>query len=142
MKNKIFRVLIGLSILLIIGLAVWAISIQRDIEESTNIQSPLVLEEKVELTVEGLSEGPQTFKFNAKEKDTAFDLLKETGLDIDYTEYDIGIFINAIGEIENNREEGMNWMYYINEEKAGIGAGQYIVEPGDKIEWKYEKASW
>lgn len=144
-KNKFFRILLALSIIFIIGLVAWTVSIQRETQESTNTtknQSSSISESKAKLIVEGLSESPQSFEFDIKEGDTAFDLLKETGLDVDYTEYDFGVFINAIEGIENDEEKSMNWMYYVNGEKAEIGAGEYIVEPDDNIEWKYEKVSW
>jgi len=144
-KNKIFRILLALSIIFIIGLVAWTVSIQKESQESidtTKNQSSTISESKAQLRVEGLSESPQSFEFDIKEGDTAFDLLKETGLDVDYTEYDFGIFINAIEGIENDEEKSMNWMYYVNGKKAEIGAREYIVKSDDNIEWKYEKISW
>lgn len=47
-------------------------------------------------------------------------------------------FITSIDGVEQDESEGLYWLYYINEEMPSIGAGDYIVEDGDLIEWKLE----
>lgn len=47
-------------------------------------------------------------------------------------------FITSIEDIEQNESEGLYWMYYVNEEMPSVGAGDYIVEGNDFIEWKLE----
>lgn len=47
-------------------------------------------------------------------------------------------FITSINDVEQDESEGLYWLYYINEEMPSVGAGDYIVEDGDLIEWKLE----
>lgn len=47
-------------------------------------------------------------------------------------------FITSIEGIEQDESEGLYWLYYVNEEIPSVGAGEYIVEDGDLIEWKLE----
>lgn len=47
-------------------------------------------------------------------------------------------FITSINDVEQDESEGLYWLYYINEEMSSVGAGDYIVEDGDLIEWKLE----
>lgn len=47
-------------------------------------------------------------------------------------------FITSIDGVEQDDSEGLYWLYYINEEMPSVGAGDYIVEDGDLIEWKLE----
>lgn len=47
-------------------------------------------------------------------------------------------FITSIDGVEQDESEGLYWLYYINEEMPSVGAGDYIVEDGDLIEWKLE----
>lgn len=49
-------------------------------------------------------------------------------------------FITSIEGIEQDESEGLYWLYYINEEMPSVGAGEYIVEDGDLIEWKLESS--
>ena len=56
--------------------------------------------------------------------------------------YDIeeeGGFISAIEGHEQDEEEGLYWLYYINDEMPSVGAADYELEDGDQIEWSLEK---
>lgn len=142
--DKNLKILIGIAIVFIIGISVYGISTQVEIERLTpaSVSQILPIEKKATLIIDDGTESPQRFKMEVSAETTVFDLLKQTGVALEYTEYDIGIFIDAIGGIWNDRKEKKNWMYYINDERAKKGAGKQIVEPGDKIEWRYEKVSW
>ncbi len=142
--DRNLKILLGIGLISIIGIGVFGINTQLEIEKLTpaSIIQTVPIEEKVLLIIDDGSKSPQTFKMEVGKKTTVFDLLKQIEIVLDYTEYDIGIFINAIGEVENNRKEKKNWMYYVNGEKADKGAGKQIVKPGDKIEWRYEEVSW
>jgi len=73
---------------------------------------------------------------------TAFDLLKkgteELNLTLKNKTYDIGIFIEAIGDKENG-QDGKYWMYYVNAEMPIIAADKKELNARDKTEFKFEK---
>lgn len=53
----------------------------------------------------------------------------------------LGFFVEEINGLVQNPKERTYWIYYINGETASVGASQYIVQPNDIIEWRYEKAN-
>jgi hypothetical protein len=85
----------------------------------------------------------KTFETEFKEGMTAFDLLKEKTGEIDLTlkfkTYDVGVFIEAIGDKENG-EDGKYWLYYVNGEMSQVASDKQLLVPGDKVEFKFEKS--
>ena len=47
-------------------------------------------------------------------------------------------FVQSIEGHEQDEDEGLFWMYYINEEMAEVGAGEYEPQNNDQVEWKLE----
>ncbi len=82
-----------------------------------------------------------TFDFQTKHQkgQTALSLLieaaQERGVMVETTEYDFGIMVDSINDMESSAE--IAWIYYVNGESANIGAAAYETKPGDVIEWKY-----
>jgi hypothetical protein len=54
----------------------------------------------------------------------------------------LGSFVQGINGIETDNRKGLYWIYYINDEKAHVGISNYILQPGDNIEWKYESSTY
>ena len=84
---------------------------------------------------------PAVILLEAKATTTAFALLQQTasasGWAIKSTNYDIGVFIEAIGDRENGQDNSY-WLYYVNEEMPMEAADKYLVAPGDKVEFRFE----
>lgn len=74
------------------------------------------------------------------ENATALSLLQsasaENNLQLNIDTYDFGSFVSGIDTATASAE--FTWLYYINGESAQVGSDQYILKPGDLIEWKYE----
>lgn len=85
----------------------------------------------------------KTFISKFKEGMTAFDLLREgtlkLGLTLKTKTYDVGIFIEAIGDRENGQDEKY-WLYYVNGELPTISADKKELKSEDKVEFKFEKS--
>jgi len=83
------------------------------------------------------------FEAEFKEGMTAFSLLEseteKANLSLKTKAYDIGIFIETIGNKENG-QDGKYWMYYVNGELPMIAADKNELNFGDKIEFKFEKS--
>jgi|SRR3989344_4847917 len=47
----------------------------------------------------------------------------------------LGYFIEAINEIKN--ANGNYWTLYVNGKYATVGASEYVLSAGDRIEWRY-----
>ncbi|MDO8424769.1 MAG: DUF4430 domain-containing protein [bacterium] len=87
----------------------------------------------------------KSFEAQIGERTTAFDLLKsgvkELGLALESKSYDIGVFIETIGNVKNG-EDGKYWMYYVNGTLPMVAADKTEIKPGDKVEFKFEKSSF
>ena len=52
----------------------------------------------------------------------------------------MGYFVTEINGVKNDPQTGKYWIYYINGQTAQFGISSYIINKGDKIEWKYENS--
>lgn len=85
------------------------------------------------------------FEMNFREGTTAFGLLeekiKELDINLETKSYDMGIFIEAIGESKNG-EDQKYWLYYVNGEMPMVSADKKELKAGDRVEFKFEKSSF
>lgn len=85
----------------------------------------------------------ERFDREPREGMTAFDLLKEgagrLNLSLETKTYDMGIFIEVIGD-KKNGQEGKYWLYYVNDEMPMVSADKKEIKPGDKVEFKFEES--
>lgn len=77
---------------------------------------------------------------------TALDILKIAAeshkLEVQTKDYgNLGIMVIKIGERENGQGEKY-WQYWVNNRHPDVGAGAYLVQPDDVIEWKFTSAQW
>jgi hypothetical protein len=140
MKTSVF---IGIIILLTLGGLILLNGItppipQRGIE---TLQSQP--REKVSLIINYGDGTSDIFERKFREGMTAFDLLTEetqgSALTLKTKTYDMGVFIEAIGNKENG-QEGKYWLYYLNGEMPMVSADKKEIKPGDKIEFKFEES--
>ncbi len=54
----------------------------------------------------------------------------------DYGE--LGFLIEKINGVSNSVDEDLYWIYYINDNQSNMGVSQYVLEPNDLVEWRYE----
>lgn len=63
-------------------------------------------------------------------------LLNQNEIEYEVTQYDFGVFVNSIGDLESNTQN--SWIYSVNDESAQVAADTYLVSDGDTIEWKFK----
>lgn len=78
---------------------------------------------------------PITYESESNDQN-AFELLKDVAK-VEYKEYDFGVFVESINGTKGDDKHF--WAFYVNDEKAQAGAGETILQKGDKVEWKYEE---
>lgn len=62
---------------------------------------------------------------------------KESNLNFEYQTYqDLGALITKIGS-KKNGDGDRYWQYWVNQQKPEVGAGAYVPQSGDFIEWKF-----
>lgn len=143
MKNYLKKIII-VSIAVVIAVA--AVIFSNDIKqlvfkESGNPQNNVSRE--VTLVINDGEGNPETFTAEFKEKMTAFDLLKSktetSNMVLKFKSYDMGVFVEAIGNKENG-QDGKYWLYYVNGEMPQVAADKRELSPGDKVEFNFEKS--
>lgn len=144
MKKNIY-IIVGLGIIIIVGswLLFFSNYWQPNAEENNVIQKAAETEKEVFLTINDGGGNLNTINIEFREGMTAFDLLKDGAekltLPLKTKNYDIGIFIEAIGDKENG-QDGKYWLYYVNGQLPMVAADKEIIKIGDKVEFKFEKS--
>ena len=145
-KRNLFLGLIP-GIIMFIG--VWLLFFQEFNQPASigqvEIEAEREIKNEVTLIINSGEENLQTFESEFNQGITAFDLLKnkteESGLTLETKVYDFGILIETIGD-KKNGDEGKYWLYYINNEMPMVAANKQELNPGDKVEFKFEKSSF
>ena len=78
--------------------------------------------------------------YSVEKGTSVYDLLQETGLDIEVTRSAYGVYVKAIeglAEFDEGNESG--WMYRVNGKFPNYSASLYILSKGDYIEWLYTR---
>lgn len=127
---------IFLIVLLLIGLfALYKASpVQKIINtpgESANEVEKITVQQKIM--------GQSDFSTHQIEKNkTALDLLKQTTSSAVTVGENENAYVVGINGIKAEEEKKEFWSFYVNGKLAPVGAGSYILQEGDKIEWKKE----
>lgn len=109
--------------------------------------APIVeeIKKKATLVIDDGTENPQSFELELEEGTTAFDLLKEAtdqaGLELDYSESDFGMMINAIGD-KKGGQDNKYWLFYVNGEMAPVAADKQEVKADNKVEFRFEESTF
>ncbi len=118
---------------------------QAKVEIENNNSAPEPVGKEVVLAIDSSEGSQKTIISEFKKGMTAFDLLQtgagKLSLGLETKNYDMGIFIEAIGDKENG-QDGKYWLYYVNREMPMVSADKMILKPGDKVEFKFEKSPY
>ena len=107
--------------------------------------SQLEDQKQIELIIDNGKGLSLTYIAKFREGMTVFDLLKEKTdelhLNLETKIYDVGTFIEAIGNKKNGKENKY-WLYYVNGEMPMVAVEQNKLNPGDTVEFKFEESSF
>jgi hypothetical protein len=141
-KIYIFTIIALLVVIIILGSAVFFVKTGYFFNQGTAVPQNNV-KEKVVLIIDDGEGNPKSFNADFFDGMTAFDLLKnktdEAKIALKTKNYDIGVLVQAIGDKENGAG-GKYWLYYVNGEMPNVGAEKKQINPGDKVEFKFEKS--
>lgn len=145
MKKNIY-IIIGVAIVIIAGSwltfsgSLRTAGVNEENIEKNSISEPV--KKEIVLVINDGSGNVDTLAVEFKEGMTAFDLLKEgtekLSLSLKTKNYDIGIFIELIGD-KKNGQDGKYWLYYINGEMPMVAADKEKIKIGDKVEFKFAR---
>ncbi|MFH1462579.1 MAG: DUF4430 domain-containing protein [bacterium] len=147
--KKINIFLIIITGIIIGGYAVFSDQVKEFFNQTEAEPFKESIEEKAVLAILVIDNGeglPQTFEeAELEEGITAFGLLERKAEEMDIVlktkTYDMGIFIEAIGDKENGEDEKY-WMYYVNNEMPMVAADKQELSSGDRVEFRFEKPSF
>jgi hypothetical protein len=79
------------------------------------------------------------YKQNRSVYELMVDLQMSDGLEFEATDYgpSLGYFVQSIS---GRRGDDEYWSFYVNGDLAKVGVSSYVLDPGDKVEWRLESA--
>ncbi len=88
------------------------------------------------------SAGTDSYSADVKDGSTVYDAMLTLASTTNFTfksQYysGLGYFVKEINGKPNGN--GVYWTLYVNGKYSNVGASQYKLQPGDSVEWKYEK---
>jgi len=140
---------LGLIIIIVILIGIWLLFFQEFNKSVSVEQVEVEVEEEIKqdltLVINDGEEGVEIYMSEFNQGITAFDLLKNKAEELDLTLetkiYDIGVLIEMIGD-KKNGDENKYWLYYINDEMPMVSADKQELNPGDKVEFKFEESNF
>jgi len=99
---------------------------------------------QVSLTLDFGQDDIQTFNdIELEAGTTVFELLEkitqENNLEFSYKDYgsELGALVESINNVSNDVKADLFWNYWVNDVYAEVGASNYQLKDGDRVEWKY-----
>ncbi len=74
-------------------------------------------------------------QYQGQDGKTVFELLTDK-YDVESTESELGVFVTAIGGLENSENEF--WVYYVDDEMGPTASDKFETKNDQEIEWRYE----
>lgn len=138
-KLRLITFLLLAPFFIFIGISYFA-----SIKEKPQVAKPTTIREeqkKATLVLDFGNGEARTYEYTFTDKKTAYDALKETAekenISLETQQYNFGVFVKSIGGKETSAE--IAWIYFVNGEAGQVAADQYILQDGDRIEWKFIK---
>lgn len=108
--------------------------IPKQVEQNLK-QESVIVKSTVSQVVLGSGRSAETLELKAGQ--TALDLLKASHTIETKTFSGIGEYVTTI---DGKKEDSKHfWALYVNGKQSQVGASDYKVKAGDKIEWKFEE---
>lgn len=108
-------------------------------------QPPVVQEtppvQSVSLIIDEGTDQPLTFEQEFQPDMSVLDLIQHTDLLLQTKVYDFGTLIEAIGDTANGQDDKY-WLYYVNDEMPMVSVDNYKLNPGDKVEFRFEASAF
>ncbi len=87
--------------------------------------------------IEQTDEKQTVYTFQAEKSDQTPLSLLEDEADVEYQEYDFGVFVESINGQDSNND--YFWALYVNDEFAQKAADRIELQAGDEVQWRWEE---
>ena len=145
LKNSSLKIILALAVGMTAGFMLGVSVVSRS-QLNTDIQtikpSQNSAEVKVSLMLDyGDGKVETILDLALSEKTSALDNLiaatKQKEIQLATKDYgNLGVLVMKIGDKENGQDQRY-WQYWVNNQHANVGAGDYILRSGDVVEWKF-----
>ncbi len=136
-NKKILTILSLIVIAIIAAISVWYFNYGLDNGTNDNSANNGSTQQDNQTEKAQVSEDGKNVSYYGKEGQSALSLLKQ------YTQVEteeftgIGEYVVSINGVESDSTNNF-WSFYVNGEQAQVGAGDYITQNNDFIEWRLE----
>ena len=147
MNKNVSTIIIGVVILVVIIVAGMLYQ-NNNKNNNTNISTVSVnkaAEDTSDLSVTTVIDNGDTimsYEKNVSSGTTALEVINlisaDDGVVLGTTEYDFGTLIDSIDSVGEDTGDGKYWSFYVNDELATVGMGDYTVNDNDSILMKYQ----
>lgn len=62
---------------------------------------------------------------------------KDNNLSVEVKQYKYGVMVEKVGDVGGTQNSA--WMYFVNGKPGQIAADRYVLHPGDKVEWVFQR---
>lgn len=135
MNKQTLAAIIAVIVLGLGGLGWYASSQDSGSSEGEASQTSESVEQSTSISI-NISDDGTSVSYSGVSEETALDTLKNL-TSVETESSDFGEFVTTISSVEADSTSEY-WAFYVNGELASEGAGAYVSQPGDMIEWKLE----
>lgn len=101
-------------------------------DDSTRSAAPRAASKAAESAVD---RDARRITYEGEDGETALDLLREHGYDVQVESSDLGDYVTAIGDVSATRTKF--WLFSVDGTMPAVGADAYETKDGERIEWRY-----
>ena len=136
--DRLHALFILIAIVVIVGVGAFAFNQDSDQNEGERTDSAeTAMVDETAVTETTVSEDGATVSYNGVNGQTALELLENSDLTVVTEDSSVGEFVSKIGDLGDD-DSGKFWAFYVNDELASVGAGDYETVDEDVIEWRFE----
>lgn len=128
--KKIIFIIIGVAVL---GVIIFTISSKKQVSTAVSVPTQ-VAQFSITQTIDNQNSSQN---ISVRYGQTALDVLDQTAR-IEMKGEGENAFVTGINDITADESKHEFWALYVNGGQAEVGAGSYMLQSGDVIEWKLE----
>lgn len=136
-KNGVSKYLVWATIILVIAAVMSTLVFYLRPSESSNQVASVETSEVVEQESSS-SEAVDTITYKAEAGTDALSQLKELNDTVVTKDSEYGEYVESINGLVGGTD-GKYWSFYVNDELASVGAGEFMPEGGEEIKWHFVK---
>lgn len=142
-KHLIWLGVIVLIVAIVFGIVIYTQSDESSDQGATAESSVATEQQALDSTevsepADQATEGQDIITYTAKSGTSALSQLQEINDTVVVQESELGSYVESINGLVGGTD-GKYWSFYVNDELASVGAGEFMPEGGEEIKWHFVK---